>query len=494
MGTLTGWNAIPAFLDRYDSHSISGSDYDQFWEGETYIFEKTFRSGRGEVFQRARLEIEGEALLAGETGGVTGAIQTIRFFGSGDTPMAIATGLELDADPLGFLMLWASRSDDAVIEQATAYFSFQIDRFVETVDDYSWLYLDDSFNPSEVILGGADHVVFLKTPPSEGINTLDAGSGYDELRIGDAGGYGRPSFAMTSGTVIDVSDGSVAFMGGAVNLVSIEAVTVFGAGVTLIGHDAVDDVLRITGTNNDYTVAERTNTIHGLGGNDELFGQSREDRLHGGEGNDTLWGANGRDTLTGGDGDDLIFGGSGDQWSLFDLQDIVYAGAGNDTVNGEYGNDSLRGDSGDDLLIGGIRGSDTLIGGTGQDTLNGGSYADVLFGGDGADFLNGGFGFDRLNGGAGSDRFYHAGVRGHGTDWIQDYQASENDVLVFAGDADAADFHLAISTTPGAGSDTVAEVFVTHVPTLQILWALVDGAAQDTLVIRTDQGNFDLPL
>ncbi|CUK14496.1 hypothetical protein PH7735_03926 [Shimia thalassica] len=47
MGTLTGWNAIPAFLDRYDSHSISGSDYDQFWEGETYIFEKTFRSGRG---------------------------------------------------------------------------------------------------------------------------------------------------------------------------------------------------------------------------------------------------------------------------------------------------------------------------------------------------------------------------------------------------------------------------------------------------------------
>ncbi|MEP3632940.1 MAG: calcium-binding protein [Shimia thalassica] len=308
------------------------------------------------------------------------------------------------------------------------------------------------------------------------------------------GGYGRPSFAMPSGTVIDVSDGSVAFMGGTVNLVSIEAVTVFGAGVTLIGHDAVDDVLRITGTNNDYTVAERTNTIHGLGGDDELFGQSREDRLHGGEGNDTLWGANGRDTLTGGDGDDLIFGGSGDQWSLFDLQDIVYAGAGNDTVNGEYGNDSLRGDSGDDLLIGGIRGSDTLIGGTGQDTLNGGSYADVLFGGDGADFLNGGFGFDRLNGGAGSDRFYHAGVRGHGTDWVQDYQASENDVLVFAGDADAADFHLAISTTPGAGSDTVAEVFVTHVPTLQILWALVDGAAQDTLVIRTDQGDFDLPL
>jgi len=118
----------------------------------------------------------------------------------------------------------------------------------------------------------------------------------------------------------------------------------------------------------------------------------------------------------------------------------------------------------------------------------------VLFGGEGADFLNGGFGFDRLNGGAGSDRFYHAGVRGHGTDWVQDYQASENDVLVFAGDANAGDFHLAISTTPGAGSDTVAEVFVTHVPTLQILWALVDDAAQDTLVIRTDQGNFDLPL
>jgi len=230
------------------------------------------------------------------------------------------------------------------------------------------------------------------------------------------------------------------------------------------------------------------NLLPGTPRNDRMRGQGGNDRLLGEGGNDTLYGGDGTDTLIGGAGDDLIFGGD----STADLRDVIYGGDGNDTAYGGAGNDEIRGDAGNDLLFGDT-GADTLIGGTGNDTLNGGSLGDVLFGGDGDDFLNGGFGFDRLNGGAGADTFFHLGVADHGSDWIQDYNAAEGDVLQF-GNAGAtrAQFQINIANTPNAGAADVAEAFVIYRPTGQIIWALVDGAGQDSINLRIGGEVFDL--
>lgn len=127
--------------------------------------------------------------------------------------------------------------------------------------------------------------------------------------------------------------------------------------------------------------------------------------------------------------------------------------------------------------------------------ITGSAWSDLIFGGDGDDFLNGGFGFDRLNGGAGADKFYHLGIRDHGADWIQDYNAAEGDVLFYGGGAGAArpdDFLVQRAETENAGAAGVAEVFVTHAPTGVLMWALVDGEAQDEITLQIGNDLYDL--
>ena len=219
------------------------------------------------------------------------------------------------------------------------------------------------------------------------------------------------------------------------------------------------------------------------------IGGNGNDRIEGTNGPDTLWGGDGADTLIGNGGDDLIFGGATEA----DLRDLIFGGDGNDTIDGGYGNDEISGGEGHDSILGGF-GADRLIGNAGNDTLIGGALSDELSGGPGDDLLNGGFGFDRLNGGPGADRFFHLGVRDHGTDWIQDYARAEGDRLVFGGPATAtaADFLVQRAVTPGAGRADVAEAFVTYRPTGQVLWALIDGAAQPNLTVQVGAQVFDI--
>jgi hypothetical protein len=153
--------------------------------------------------------------------------------------------------------------------------------------------------------------------------------------------------------------------------------------------------------------------------------------------------------------------------------------------------DLIAGAAADDRLAG-AGGDDTLRGGAGDDILGGGAGADLLSGGDDADFLNGGWGHDRLAGGAGADRFYHAGVAGHGADWILDFDAADGDVLVFGGTARPQDLAVAFANTPGAGSQTVAEAFVLHQPTGRIIWALADGADATALPVWIGGSLYDL--
>ncbi|MEQ9694420.1 hypothetical protein [Shimia sp. SDUM112013] len=228
-------------------------------------------------------------------------------------------------------------------------------------------------------------------------------------------------------------------------------------------------------------------------GANTLEGGNNNDRLSGLGGNDTLIGNDGSDTLIGGDGDDDLRGGATED----DLRDIAYGGEGNDTIDGGHGNDELRGDNGDDVIAGGF-GADTVIGGSGNDTLTGSAFGDQVFGGDGNDFVNGGWGHDLVNGGAGADRFYHIGIFDHGSDWIQDYISAAGDVLQFGiASATRDQFQVNFTHTSNAagersGDDNVEEAFVIYRPTGQIMWALVDGAGQDSINIQIGGQVFDL--
>ena len=223
---------------------------------------------------------------------------------------------------------------------------------------------------------------------------------------------------------------------------------------------------RVVATAGDDVIigTDGADTINGLGGNDRIVGNG---------GGDTLNGGGGADTLNGGAGNDRLIGGL----SATDLRDVIYGGAGDDFIDGGYGNDLLNGGAGDDTIEGGF-GADTLIGNAGNDVLTGSAFGDLIFGNDGFDFINGGFGSDRVNGGAGADRFFHVGVAGHGSDWIQDFSGTQGDRLVWGGGAaSVGQFQVNLATTANAGGGA-QEAFVIYRPTGQILWALVDGAEE----------------
>ncbi len=258
-----------------------------------------------------------------------------------------------------------------------------------------------------------------------------------------------------------------------------------------------DETVRL-GANDDRAFGlDGNDSLYGEDGADTLVGGSGADLLSGGAGADLLIGGTGADSLSGGDGTDTLNGGEGDDFlyggeTAADLRDVIYGGDGDDSADGGAGNDQIHGGAGNDTLAGGL-GSDTLIGNADDDLLSGTGGADVLFGNAGRDTLNGGWGYDRLNGGDGADTFFHLGVADHGSDWVQDYSAAQGDVLM-AGTAGAraADFHVNLASTPGAGAAGVAEAFVVYRPTGQILWALVDGGAQASINLQIGQQVFDL--
>lgn len=267
-----------------------------------------------------------------------------------------------------------------------------------------------------------------------------------------------------------------------------------------------NDTLRGMGGNDTLDGLAGDDELDGGTGNDFVAGGSDNDLLAGSEGNDTLLGGEGSDTLNGGDGQDRLNGQDGDDViiggrSTADLRDIIYAGDGNDSVDAGYGNDQVFGQGGNDTISGGF-GVDEVFGQDGDDVLTGSAYSDLIFGGSGNDFVNGGFGSDRTNGGTGSDKFFHVGIAGHGSDWVQDYSAAEGDVLLFGvGSATADQFQINFAHTISAegvssGDPGIREAFVIYRPTEQIIWALIDGEDQSSinLQIAGSDALFDLLL
>jgi Ca2+-binding RTX toxin-like protein len=180
-------------------------------------------------------------------------------------------------------------------------------------------------------------------------------------------------------------------------------------------------ILRGTGGNN--TLVDRTSDkqseIHGLDGNDKLYGGKLTDYLFGGAGTDALYGGADRDWLTGGRGGDRLDGGSGYDGASYYASNGVHVSldrsivgtgdAAGDTFvfiemleGSNTGADVLAGNSGENWMWG-HGGDDKVNGRAGDDTLDGGAGKDALNGEAGDDWLRGGAGSDVLNGGAGID-------------------------------------------------------------------------------------------
>ncbi|MEY8842214.1 calcium-binding protein, partial [Cribrihabitans sp. XS_ASV171] len=325
-----------------------------------------------------------------------------------------------------------------------------------------------------------------------------------------------------------------------------------GQGVDTVSYDGAPDRVLVDladSTRNGRTaegdVLIGIEGVVGTGNNDTLRGDNEANMLDGAHGHDLIEGRDGNDRIVTGRGWDTVDGGAGTD--MVDFATVVAhvtvdLGAGtalsggetkqirnienvsgsefDDAITGDAGANLLRGMEGDDRILG-LDGDDVIEGGAGADTLNGGGgddritggpeaagadLRDVIFagagndqvdGGAGNDFVNGGFGHDRINGGDGADRFFHLGVYDHGSDWVQDYDAAEGDVLVFGGAARRDQFQVNLAHTATAdgersGMDNVQEAFVIHRPTGQILWALVDGAAQEEIALRIGGDLFDL--
>ncbi|WP_338847348.1 calcium-binding protein [Massilia sp. W12] len=222
-----------------------------------------------------------------------------------------------------------------------------------------------------------------------------------------------------------------------------------------------EDVIQVSGNEQaDVIIGGSTvNRLHGMGGDDWLFGCLGSDTLFGDNGNDVLVGGTGdNDNLYGGGGSDIYVFGYGDGYDVIgdgesDLalgQDWVQLSAGikpsdliiSHVVNGL--NINIRGTQ-DNLLISGFNtgngasgvqglrfadgsalsraellaisiqsthlndklqgwnGSEKIFGGLGNDVITGGGGNDTLEGGPGFDLLEGGGGANVLIGGPGND-------------------------------------------------------------------------------------------
>jgi Ca2+-binding RTX toxin-like protein len=332
--------------------------------------------------------------------------------------------------------------------------------------------LDEGADPLFALIGAVD-ISGLTVLAADGkvIASLDGGlSGLDQLDISIDG--------------LAVTDGApVLFDPTATGL----ALTATNESSILIGTVGDDTLTGGTGSDTVFAIAG-DDLVDAGDGADFLSGHDGMDTLRGGAGDDTVSGGDGSDTINGGEGDDRLIGGETER----DLRDVIFGLAGHDSISGGHGNDEVRGGEGNDTVEGGF-GADTVIGNQGDDVLTGSAFSDLLFGNDGFDFINGGFGSDRVNGGADADRFFHVGVAGHGSDWIQDFSDAEGDRLVWGGGAaTAAQFQVNIAATAGAGDAGTDEAFVIYRPTGQILWALVDGAGESGIELQVGGAVYDL--
>ena len=302
------------------------------------------------------------------------------------------------------------------------------------------------------LFGGRDNDTLYG---GQGRNVIDGGDGYDTADYsGFFDDFGNYTYSITC----NLEAGTIEVM---------ERETATGT-ETVVAQDTVSGIEVVIGTSMADTLYGRltfapdgftTNTLHGLAGNDVLWGGPGADALFGGDGVDTLFdydnflpSQGSVDLLNGGLGNDYYdlrastsriieqAGGGYDRvtvafsyilaaeveelW-LSPLSSFARNGTGNGLDNVITGNQFANG-------LNGLSGADYITAEAGNDAVNGGGGDDTIFGGDGNDTLIGGAGNDELDGGAGADRACFTGaadarvnlsmtgaqITGHGTDTL----------------------------------------------------------------------------
>ncbi len=361
--------------------------------------------------------------------------------------------------------------DIRALQQTTAGEVDLRGRIESLAPDQTFLNYRGSDGTDRIVLSDAEFNILLNV--GGGDDWAETGSGNDILFANRQFDFGSGS----EGVTLSAGDGHDRIEGGNNGDILIGGTSAFDMSDTIEGDDGADE-------------------IHGGAGNDLLYGGSAGDQWDVG-GDDTIYGGAGSDTIEGGLYHDLIYGDDGQGGA--DFGDVINGGSGRDTIYGGAGNDYLQGGGQAGDRVHGGTGSDTLIGSSGGDTLAGGQGSDAIYAGQGDDFIAGGAGNDRLHGGMGSDRFHHSGMSHHGTDWIADYLVEDpveglifdRDVLSFAGVGTADDFSVTFRDA-GAGDAAIQEAFVVHEPSGQTLWALVDGAAQESILLSVGGTEYDL--
>lgn len=156
-----------------------------------------------------------------------------------------------------------------------------------------------------------------------------------------------------------------------------------------------------------FTPGELTGrSVRGLGGNDSIEGSSDAEEFNGNSGNDIILGR---------DGNDLIRGGQG-----------------NDRIAGDNGEDVLNGNAGSDLVVGNDQ----------SDILRGGQGSDIVAGGSGDDILIGDLGVDILEGGLGADIFVLRIQSSETSDYLEEFNVSQNDRIGLTDGLTASDIRL----------------------------------------------------
>ncbi|WP_428425126.1 calcium-binding protein [Pararhizobium sp.] len=292
---------------------------------------------------------------------------------------------------------------------------------------------------NDILNGNGGDDIFYYSGSNFGVDTINGGSGEDQIRLYGDVSVNYADFGTTKLTSVE----SFSFYGydfnGTANAdnFNFSGITTFSSNRYMNLFDGDDRFLGHGGANwvnggsgNDY--------INGAAGNDELVGAEGNDTLIGGSGDDIFWiggSSFGIDSFNGGDGSDIIrlsgdvivnyadfsaakvtsvetfsfygydFNGTANAdnfnfsgittfssnryMNLYDGNDRFVGHGGANWVNGGSGNDYIDGGAGNDELVG-AEGNDTLIGGSGDDIfwIGGSSFGiDIFNGGDGSDVI-----------------------------------------------------------------------------------------------------------
>lgn len=227
---------------------------------------------------------------------------------------------------------------------------------------------------------------------SAGVDTLDGGDGSDTLDggsgIGDLASYSGRSEDLQLSLDGIANDGAA---GENDQLLGIENVTSGNGNDSITGSGQPNVILNTGGSD----------TVRGLGGNDNLGGES----VDGGSGNDSLAGDSADATLIGAGGNDRFQGSN--------AHTLMKGGSGNDSFSSSpFGVNSMFGEGGDDHFAGiAYEPGSLLDGGSGNDTWDeGNSFQSIQFLGQAGDdtvtaeFSPSGLGTCVFSGGSGHDR------------------------------------------------------------------------------------------